>query len=282
MTALRSFLFVPATRPDRFAKAVASGAHAVIVDLEDAVAPSDKDSARAALAAEAGALRALCDAAGCQLLVRPNARGTAWHEEDVRACAVLPLHGLVVPKPDDAIALAAIGRLVGAERLLYLLVESLAGFHHIADISRAPGVRQMMLGAADLMLDIGISDDGDPLHYFRSLLVMHSKLAGLPPPVDGVCLALEDPARLEFEVDRAKRFGFGAKLCVHPSQIAPVHRSFLPPAAEYDWARRIVEAASAAGGAAVKVDGRLVDAPILEQARRVLQASGHMPAASAR
>jgi citrate lyase subunit beta/citryl-CoA lyase len=275
MALLRSFLYVPATRPERFAKAVATGAHAVIVDLEDAVAPADKDRARETLRAEAEALRARCDEAGCQLLVRPNARATQWHEADVEACAALPLHGVVVPKPDDAAALAAlgqaIGKTVGKARDLYLLVESLAGFRNIEAISRAPGVRQMMLGAADLMLDIGITHDDEPLHYFRSLIVMHSRLAGLPAPVDGVCLALEDDEQMQREIARAKRFGFGAKLCVHPRQVQPIHQGFSPSAADIAWARRVVEAAGAAEGAAVKVDGQLVDAPILEHARRLLR-----------
>ncbi|WP_420991481.1 HpcH/HpaI aldolase/citrate lyase family protein [Cupriavidus sp. 30B13] len=274
MPAQHSFLFVPATQPQRFPKAAASGAHAVIVDLEDAVAPPDKERARAVFAAEAAALRALCDSAGCELLVRINAHGSAWHAQDVQACAGLPVHGVVVPKPDDLVVLAALARAVGTARALYLLVESAAGFLHLADIARTPGVRRLMLGAADLMLDIGLPDDDAPLHHFRSQLALHSRLAGLPPPVDGVCLALDDPGRLEQEIGRAKRFGFGAKLCVHPTQIDAVNRGFLPPAAECEWARRVVEAAAGAGGAAVKVDGRLVDAPIIEQARRVLAAAG--------
>jgi citrate lyase subunit beta/citryl-CoA lyase len=271
--ALRSFLYVPATRPERFAKAVASGAHAVIVDLEDAVSPDDKDRARDVLMAEGPALRAACDAAGCQLLVRFNAAATRWHVDDVKACAALPLHGIVVPKPDDPAMLGALREVTTASQDLYLLVESLKGFHHLAAISAAPGVRQMMLGAADLMLDIGTDVDAEPLHYFRSLIVMHSRLAGLPPPVDGVCLALEDGSLMQSEIARAKAFGFGAKLCVHPRQVPPIHRGFAPSAEDIAWARRIVEAAGAGKGAAMRVDGRLVDAPILARARALLEAA---------
>lgn len=270
MTVLRSFLYVPATRPERFAKAVDAGAHAVIVDLEDAVAPADKAPARARLHAELAALRAHCDAAGCELLVRPNARHTPWHEEDIEALAAWPVHGVVVPKPDDAQALAALHARLGAQRALYLLVESLRGFRHVEAIAGAPGVRQLMLGAADLMLDIGTTQDDAPLHHYRALLVMHSRLAGLPPPVDGVCLGLEDAALLAREIARAKDFGFGAKLCVHPHQVVPVHEGFGPTALERVWAERVVSAAGSAQGAAVRVDGRLVDAPLLEQARRLL------------
>jgi citrate lyase subunit beta/citryl-CoA lyase len=270
---IRSFLYVPATRPDRFAKAVDAGADAVIVDLEDAVAPQDKGRARDNLQAQAHALRALCDAEGCRFLVRPNAKSTSWHEADVELCAALPVHGIVVPKPDDGAALAALAQAMGAHRDLYLLVETAAGFQNIDTISKAPGVRQMMLGAADLMLDLGISDDGEPLNYFRSLIVMHSKLAGLPPPADGVCLNLEDDVLLAQEIARCKSFGFGAKLCVHPRQVQPIHEGFRPNAADIEWARRVCDAAGAGDGAAIKVDGRLVDAPVLEQARRVLKAA---------
>lgn len=269
--ALRSFLYVPATRPERFAKAVASGAHAVIVDLEDAVSPDDKDRARVVLSAEAAALRVACDEARCQLLVRFNAKATRWHADDVKACAALPLHGLVVPKPDDPAMLGALREATGAHKELYLLVESLRGFHNIAAISGAPGVRQLMLGAADLMLDIGTAVDAEPLHYFRSLMVMHSRVAGLPPPVDGVCLALEDGALMQSEIARAKAFGFGAKLCVHPRQVQPIHRGFVPSAEEIAWARRVVEAAGKGKGAAMRVDGQLVDAPILARARTLLE-----------
>jgi len=269
---LRSFLYVPATRPDRFAKAVDSGAHAVIVDLEDAVAPADKDRARDALQAGAATLRARCDAAGCRLLVRPNAAATHWHAADIAACIALPLHGIVVPKPDDAAMLGALHAAAGGERDLYLLVESLAGFRNIEAISRAPGVRQMMFGAADLMLDIGTDVDAEPLHHFRSLIAMHSRLAGLPAPVDGVCLALDDAAQMQREIARARAFGFGAKLCVHPRQVLPIHRGFQPSPDELAWARRVCEAAGGADGAAVRVDGRLVDAPLLAWARRVLAA----------
>lgn len=273
MATLRSFLYVPATRPERFAKAVDAGAHAVIVDLEDAVAPADKAPARARLHAEVGALRQRCDAAGCQLLVRPNARHTPWHEEDVQALAAWPVHGVVVPKPDDAAALAALHARLGDARALLLLVESLRGFRHIEAIAGAPGVRQLMLGAADLMLDIGTTQDHEPLHAYRALVVMHSRLAGLPPPVDGVCLGLEDDALMAREIARAKDFGFGAKLCVHPRQVVPVNQGFGPAAHERDWAARVVSAAGVADGAAVRVDGRLVDAPLLAQARRILAAA---------
>jgi len=268
-TRMHSFLYVPATRPDRFSKAVDTGAHAVIVDLEDAVNADDKDRARAHLAAQAAALKAACDARGTQLLVRINARTTPWHGEDVRLCATLGLHGIVVPKPDCVQALGILADALPGKDL-YLLVETLRGFSRIDAIAAAPAVRRMMFGTVDLMLDMGITDVDVPLHHFRSLILMHSRLAGLESPVDGVCTALDDGEALQGEIRRAHRFGFGAKLCVHPSQVGPINALFAPSTEELAWARRVVEGAAHAGGAAIKVDGQLVDAPVLEQARQLL------------
>jgi len=273
MTTERSFLYVPATRIDRVAKAARTGAHVVIVDLEDAVAAADKPAARDALAAAGHMLRGLCDEAGCRLFVRFNARSTPWFDDDLALCAALPLHGLVVPKPDDPEALAQLAhRLPGRE--LHLLVESAAGFDRLAALARVEGVARLMLGAVDLMLDLGVEDDGEPLHALRTRLVLQSRLAGLPAPVDGVCTDLADGAALAREIDRARRFGFGAKLCVHPSQVEPIHRGFMPSEQAIRWARRVCEAAGGAQGAAMAVDGMLIDVPVLERARRVLAAAG--------
>lgn len=266
---IRSFLYVPATAPKRFDKAVDSGAHAVIVDLEDAVAAQDKPAAREILAATCKHLRDACDHRGTELLVRINAHGSHWHADDAQACESLPIDGVVVPKPADPRAISQLAnRLPG--RRMYLLVESLAGFENIAAIARVPQVTRLMFGAADLMLEFGTRQDGAPLHHFRSLLTMHSRLAGLPSPVDGVCTALDHTDLLSSEIDRAKDFGFGGKLCVHPSQIEAVNRQFAPSAAQRAWALRVCEVADTANGAAVRVDGALVDAPILEQAKRIL------------
>jgi len=266
----RSYLYAPASRPERYAKALAAGAGAVIFDLEDAVAPADKDGARALLAGGLDEAARTVPAARPERLVRINSRDSRWHEDDLIACERLGLDGIVIPKPDDPAWVAGLAGRYPHWRL-YLLVETAAGFACIDALARAPGVARLMFGSVDLMLDLGIRDDGAPLHHYRSLIVLHSRLAGLPAPVDGVCTNLQDDAMLQAEVLRARDFGFEAKLCVHPRQVAPIHAGFGPGAAEIAWARRVCEAAGS--GAAVAVDGRLIDAPILEQARRVLQAA---------
>jgi citrate lyase subunit beta/citryl-CoA lyase len=269
---LRTYLFAPATRPERFDKAARAGAGAVIVDLEDAVEAAHKDHARASLARTLPALADTARAANVQLLVRINSHGTPWYDADIAACAALGIDGIVIPKAERADEVA---RIAGIEPrwALHLLMETAAGFANLAELARAPGVARLMLGTVDLALDIGANEIGEPLHYYRSQILLFSRLAGLLPAVDGVCTTLDDATTLDAEVQRARAFGFGAKLCVHPKQIAPVTAGLGPSPREVHWATRVCEVAGS--GAAVAVDGKLVDAPVLAQARRILQAAGH-------
>jgi citrate lyase subunit beta / citryl-CoA lyase len=108
------------------------------------------------------------------------------------------------------------------------------------------------------------------LLYARSRMVLASRVAGIVPPLDGVTAALDDPDRLAADVNRARRLGFGGKLCIHPRQIEAVNRSFSPSEAEVSWARRVVEAAQTAEAGAFRVDGEMVDRPVLERAQSVL------------
>lgn len=128
------------------------------------------------------------------------------------------------------------------------------------------------------MFDLDVADDGEPLHHFRSELVLHSRAAGLPTPVDGVCTAIGDAEALAADTARGRRFGFGAKLLIHPNQVEGVHAALAPSAQEVAWARRVVAQAAAAQGAAIAVDGKMVDRPVLERALRIVAAA---PASSA-
>lgn len=264
----RSYLFVPANRPDRVGKALAAGADAVIVDFEDAVAPADKATAREGLRARWPALAQQAVSAGVLLLVRVNAAGTPYHDDDVAWCRDLGVDSLVLPKADAE----AMQRLRQAWPCVqcHALLETAAGFAKLAQLAAQPGVVRLLFGSIDLMGDLGVGDEGEPLHAFRSLLVLHSRAAGLPAPVDGVCTALGDTAVLAAETARARAFGFGAKLLIHPAQVGPVHAGLAPTESELAWARRVVEAATSADGAAVAVDGKMVDRPVLDRARRIL------------
>lgn len=266
----RSYLFVPATRPDRIGKAIAAGADAVIVDFEDAVAPDAKSEARAGLAAPWRGLLAEADAVGVALLVRINGADTAYFADDLAWCRDQAVAALVLPKA-DAGSVAALQATLPDVRC-HALLETAAGFADLPDLARTRGIARLLFGSIDLMFDLDVADDGEPLHYFRSQLVAHSRAAGLPAPVDGVCTAIGDAQALAADTSRARRFGFGAKLLIHPNQVAGVHAGLAPAPEELAWATRVVEQAAAAQGAAIAVDGKMVDRPVLERAQRIVAA----------
>ncbi len=259
----RSYLFVPGDRPERIGKARASGADAIIVDLEDAVAPANKVAARDAVA---GALDATAP-----VVLRVNGADTAWFADDARLAVHPGVAAVMLPKAVAAEAVAALRSASGGKPVL-ALVESAAGMANAAALAATAGVTRLVFGSIDFQLDLDIADDDLALLPFRMRLVLASRVAGLPAPVDGVTTALDDEARIEAEARRARSLGFGAKLCIHPKQVAIVNGAFSPSAAELAWAQRVVDAAAAAGGAAVAVDGRMVDAPVLARARRLLAA----------
>lgn len=266
----RSYLFVPGHRPERFAKALASGADAVIVDLEDAVPAAAKAVARDAVAAW------LDGPTGAPVLLRINAASTPWAGDDLRLCAHPRVAGVVVPKADGAEVLQQAAA-AAPERPLLPLVETAAGFDAVRALAGVRGVQRLVFGALDFQVDLGIEGDDDALLHFRSQLVLVSRLAGLAPPVDGVTPAVDDQEALRRDTARARRLGFGARLCIHPAQVAAVHLGLRPDDAELDWARRVLAAAGAVDGGALAVDGRMVDAPVLLRAQRLLERAGAAP-----
>ncbi|WP_114973454.1 HpcH/HpaI aldolase/citrate lyase family protein [Rhodoferax ferrireducens] len=263
-----AYLFVPADRPERIAKACASGADAVIVDLEDAVAPEAKVRAREVLAA-------LLDEAA-PLVVRINAAGTPWFDDDLALCRHPGVAALMLPKAEGRDAVCTVVEATGKDVLP--IIESARGLHEMHNIARVPGVIRLAFGSVDLALDLGIDCDPDgaeiELLAFRSQLVLASRLAALAAPVDGVSTAIHDPQRLQADAQRSRRLGFGAKLCIHPQQVAAVQAVFVPSPQRITWARRVCEAFAAAGGAAVAVDGQMVDLPVVQRARAVLRDAG--------
>ncbi|MBB1603771.1 CoA ester lyase [Variovorax sp. UMC13] len=262
-----SYLFVPGNRPERFDKAMASGADAVVLDLEDAVPDADKPTARASVAQWLRARRAGA-AVGTSIVVRLNAYDTPWHAADVQACA-MGAPALMLPKAEQPAHLTALGLALPGCALLPL-IESANGIAASLAIARAPGVQRLVFGSIDFQLDLGIDGEDEELLFFRSQLVLHSRLAGIASPVDGVSTALDDAARVYAESSRSRRLGFGAKLCIHPRQVAAVHAAFAPTTAQIDSARRTLAAAAAAGGAAVALDGAMVDRPVILRAEALL------------
>jgi citrate lyase subunit beta / citryl-CoA lyase len=271
----RSYLFVPADRPERFAKALASGADAVIIDLEDAVAPAAKREARDALARW---LPTIDGRNGALLLVRINPPGSEGFDADLallRAAPPQTISAGMLPKAERAAVLEHAHHASGGLPLLPL-IESAEGFDHLRELAKAQGVQRLAFGSIDFQLDMGIdeSEAGHELLFFRSQLVLASRLAGLLPPIDGVTTAIDDVERITHDARAARRLGFGAKLCIHPRQVAAVQTAFTPSAAELDWAHRVLDAVQRAGGAAVAVDGKMVDRPVKLRARAVLGDEG--------
>lgn len=264
----RSYLFVPGDRPERYAKARAAGADAVIVDLEDAVAPEAKPRAREALAA------ALDEAA--PIIVRVNAAGTPWFADDLELCRHPGVAAIMLPKAEGIDAACAVVEVTYKDVLA--IIESARGVEQARQIASVPGVMRLVFGSVDLALDLGIdcAPDGaeTELLAFRSQLVLASRLAGLAAPVDGVSTAIDDLQRLQADAERARRLGFGAKLCVYPKQLAIVQAVFTPTPERLDWARRVCKAFASVGGAAVAVDGQMVDLPVVQRARAVLRDAG--------
>jgi citrate lyase subunit beta/citryl-CoA lyase len=261
----RSFLFVPADRPERFLKALASGADRIIVDLEDAVALEQKDAARATLEKW---LAAPPD--GARVLVRINGSETGWHGDDLRLANLPGVAGLVVPKAEDPAALATVRAALDSSRELLALVETIKGFVNLRQVAAVQGLARLAFGSVDFCSEAGIGAEDRELDYVRSQLVIESRYAGLAAPVDGVTLALDDAQVLEADTRRARSFGFGGKMCIHPKQVGAVNEGFVPSAVEREWAARVLAALRDNPHGAVAVDGKLVDKPVIDRARLIL------------
>lgn len=268
----RSFLFVPATRPERFSKALDSGADWVVIDLEDAVAVADKASARENLADGFSGLSAEQRA---RVLVRINPTDSEFHDADLALLAVLVEEGLrAVMVPKAAVA-AEIQRLV--DRLsedieVVALVESLAGVDALDYLAKLPSVVRFAFGHLDFQVDMGMhcGEQEMELAPVRFAIAAASRRANMAPPIDGVTVDTKDLARIQRDIDRAVGFGYTGKLCIHPAQVDTVNRAFAPSQSDIEWAQRVVAEADAHGGAVFSLDGKMVDMPVISKAAHIL------------
>lgn len=263
MTIPRSYLFVPGDRPDRFDNAVATSADFVVLDLEDAVLPKGKTSAREAI-------RSWLSKGG-RAAVRINGIGTEWHEEDKALLATPGVVAVILPKAEEPAALATFAAALPQGLPLVPLIESALGIWNARELASVHGVMQLAFGSVDFLLDTGIETEGEALLYARSRLVLASAIARIAPPVDGVTIALDDEKQLRADIKAARSLGFGGKLCIHPNQVLAVHEGFAPDDATLAWARAVVAAARTSDAGAVRLDGKLIDRPIVERAQRVLE-----------
>ena len=277
---IRSFLFAPANHPRKVEKVFASGADAVILDLEDACAVAEKAASRTV------AVAALSKPRSCLGYVRVNATDTQWCFRDLDEVIGPWLDGIVAPKverPEDIVLIDWMiaqfererGLVVGAIDLMPI-IETGAGLHALdAIVAAGTRMRRVSFGAGDFTRDMGMkwSADEAELAYARGRLILASRVGGLEAPIDTVHIDLADEDSFDQSVVTGVKFGFQGKLLIHPKQVARTNQSFMPSAKEIARAEKIVTAfnsAEGAGSASIQVDGYFVDYPILEKAQRVL------------
>lgn len=260
----RSVLFVPASNARALEKARTLDCDAVVIDLEDAVGPADKATARAAALAILPAFQG-------RAAVRINAADTPWGSDDLEALSGSTARALILPKagaPDEVRWVAQSGQPV------WLMIETLAGVLNLAALAAEPGVEALILGQNDLAAEMGAVPGPArvPLHLAMSLIVTTARYRG-QIALDGVFNAFRDDAGFRAECDQGRSFGFHGKTLIHPAQIAGANAAFAPSATEVAWARAVVEAYAAAGAqetGVLSVAGQMVERLHLDQARRIL------------
>lgn len=284
---MRSLLFVPGDSPRKFERAATGGADALILDLEDSVAPDRKAEARGAVAAMLAAPRGRP-----ALFVRVNALDTGLTLGDLAAVMPGRPDGIVLPKCADAMQLVQLGHWLdafeaasgigsGHTRLIAIATETAGSLFALGGYAAAgPRLLGLMWGAEDLAASLGASSNRDgatwrgPFHMARNLCLAAAAAAGVLA-IDTVYLAIEDLAGLEAETREGRKDGFAAKVVIHPSHVAVVNRVYTPDEVELTWARRIVAAFAADPAAGVvRMDGRMVDKPHLRLAERLIAAAG--------
>lgn len=267
---LRSVLFVPGSRPERYAKALAVGADAVIIDLEDAVEAEAKDQAREHIAAFAR------EHPDTRFLVRSNAADTPWFEADMAMCREHDgIVGVMLPKAESVEQLQRVRELTG--KPIIPLVESAKGVLVLDQLAAVEGVERLAFGYLDMMLDVGTRPDTHGarlmLDHIRCRMLLASAAAGIQPPLDGVHPDFRDTETLSSIGIQVRDMGFAGVLCIHPAQVAAIHAAFAPSKKELDWAQRVVAEFERTGSSAFQLDGKMVDAPVIERARRILAAA---------
>ena len=260
-----TYLFVPANRPDRYAKAFAAGADAVIVDLEDAVSPEDKAVARRALGDWCNAHRDMA----AKVIVRVNDETTQWFEEDLALVSAIGINSVMLPKVELASQIGRVKAALAPGSAIIPIIETARGLLNVDAVTVSASVQRLAFGTLDYAADLDLSGDERGLIYPACRMALASRAAGLAAPIAGVTAGLADDAALLSDLAFARACGFTAKLCIHPKQVALIQQALMPGAREVEWARRVIDAADAGRGA-VQVDGKMVDRPILLKAQAIL------------
>jgi citrate lyase subunit beta/citryl-CoA lyase len=271
MTLPVTYLFVPGNRPERFDKAMAAGADMVILDLEDAVSPDDKESARESVARWIDTRMDQREKE--RIAVRMNDASTAWFRADLRMLMATHVRYAMLPKVERKEQVDEVCSSLDRGSQILPLIETALGIDQVDTIATSRGVQRMAFGTLDYGVDLDLSGDERGLMYPSARIASASRLAGLASPIAGVTPAIDDEPRLLADLAFARAFGFGAKLCIHPKQVAIIAKALLPSPAEIDWARRVLAASESTQGA-VQVDGRMVDRPVLLRAQTILDRAG--------
>jgi len=257
----RSYLFAPGHSAKLLGRVFEAGADAVMLDLEDAVPPDAKDMARGMVA------ETLVDHPAW---VRVNAARTEWCEADLAAVGERAF-GIRIPKAESADDVRWVAERAPGKPII-CAIESAGGVLAAAEIAAVPGVRHLAMGGVDLQNDLNAGNGNLQTLYVRSHLVVVSRAAGLEPPIDSVWPRLDDEAGLREQAEFARSLGFFGKSAIHPRQLPTLHEVFTPSEREVDWAREVVAAFEAAGGAALRLPGgEFVDLPVARRARRLLE-----------
>jgi len=257
-----TWLYVPADRPERVHKALASGAHAVIVDLEDAVAPEAKPAARSNLAL------LFESEPSVRVHIRVNGLETSWGEQDLEAVSTLPVHGVTLPKTQSSGEAERAGQLIGGRLVLHCLIESALGVEHAFEIASHERVAGISLGEADLRSDIGGGNAA--LDWARSRVINAAVAAGLPRPPQSVFTDIANLPGLAESCARGRELGFLGRTAIHPSQLPVIEQAYLPTSAELARAREILTAAAAHTEGGFALEGRFIDAPIVAAATQLV------------
>jgi citrate lyase beta subunit len=262
---IRSLLFAPGSDEGKLLKAFESGADAVVADLEDAVAPGEKERAREVVAL---LLRGTVPRAKVSRIVRVNGAETSYFQEDLALIRELQLDAVVLPKatPHSVAALRQSGPPVIA------IVETAKGLRQAYETGTNPRVAALVLGAVDLGTELGLEPrgDGQEILYARSKVVVDSAAAGIRPPFDVVHLDTRDDEGLEEQCCFARSLGFRGEACIHPAQVPIVNRVFAPSSDEIDWAEKVIAAFEGQEKGVLALNGSMIDLPVVERARRVL------------
>ena len=264
----RTFLLVPGDRPDLFESASRSGTDVVILDLGSTVSQSDKTTARASIEGEWQRLQR----ADTPVVVRVNSPSGAHGEQDLAWLSLLEAPaGVVLPKVEHVGQVSFVRQALQGIPLLPV-IESAAGYAGVRQIAADPGVVRLVLCHPNFMVDTGIAglEDEPELSALRFEIAMATRLSQLAPAVDGATIQISDMDRLRRDMRRCLRYGFGAKVCIHPSQVEVVHQVCAPREEELQWALKVLRADEAAECGLLQVDGQLVEIPMVLQARRTL------------